>query len=221
MCCLFDPLDPDSFHLLPPTLVSFASFLLAGRAARKKRQPASPRLRSIDADRPGCRVAATGVRGRLCAFPGPAAFQPSPKVQARGGGPAGGSERPGVGGGSRRTAPDDPSRERASPGPFLARREAGGAVHRAEPGGWRGRAAASGTGRRGRLGGAAAAGRGWAGAGGPAPPPPPPPPSASVRQPPRNPASAESWREPPLPPGPQPCRPRRWCRSVWRTAATR
>lgn len=34
-------------------------------------------------------------------------------------------------------------------------------------------------------------------------------------------ASAQSWREPPPPRVPRPCRPTRWCRFAWRTAATR
>lgn len=34
-------------------------------------------------------------------------------------------------------------------------------------------------------------------------------------------ASAPRWRGRPRPPAPRPCRPRRWCRSAWRTAATR
>lgn len=224
----------------------FCSPLRAAQAARKRRQPASSRILragSITADAAALGVAAPGLRGRPRgrAFLGPAARAPGlpalPAGLARGGGPAGGVRRRPCEAAARAGRDPLPAARRGDPSGERARR----------PGlFWRGRrperpGRRAGGGRGARLsrrppgpgggaawGGAAEAGRRWAGAGAGGPALPPPPPGALVRRPPRNPASArgrevsaQSRREPPPPPGPRPCRPRRWCRSAWRTAATR
>lgn len=183
----------------------------AGETERPRCPPPAP---------PGRRPAAASPAGK----PGPA------RGSAGRRGPAGGSAERGVGGGgagrgwvcSRLTRPGRPAR--GPPPPHARRAPAGPCLALSAPGRTgsplggsatepSGRAQEEGLPRRCRRH------------------PDRPASSSSSSQPPARPAgtrrarggeaSAQSWRAPPRPPRPPPCRPRRWCRSAWRTAATR
>lgn len=189
----------------------------------------APRARSGAAAPAGSRVTEPGVRGRTRggAFPAPETRRllPSLKAAARGGCGGCGPEvrsrawQEAAAGGWDPLPADGPGRPervaRAAPAFLGADRGRRGG----EEGG-RGRASAPGTGRRGRLGPESLGGGGRPRTAAASSPRSAATPGPGERARGRE-ASAQSWREPPPPAVPRPCRPTRWCRFAWRTAATR